>query len=205
MLTLYSDATPNGFRATVILAECGLDYRLVRVNTEQGDQRSDWFLKINPAGAIPVLVDANGEDGAALILPQSGAIVLYAAERSGLFVPASPARRAIAYRWFYQIGTDITSASSWLFNHAKSMPVKDDRNVAWLQQRLAAALDVAEQWLSGHEYFADEVSIADFLLYPNFWFRRAQLESSGRYPNLCRWGSAMASRRGVTSGMSAFS
>ena len=204
MITIYSDATPNGYRATVILEESGLEHEVVRIDTEKGEQRQESFLALSPAGAIPVLVDENGPGGT-LRLPQSGAIVLYVAEKCRRFVPSTPRQRAYAYQWFYQIGTDITSASSWIFNHARAMPVKDSRNEAWLQNRLASALSVADKWLGDHEYFADEVSIADFLLYPNYWFRRSAIEASGMFPNLCRWGEAMTARPALTRGMSVFS
>ena len=205
MITVYTDTTPNGYRATLILEESGLEYKAVRIDTEKGEQRQDAFLALNPAGAIPVLVDSEGPGGTTLCLPQSGAIILYVAEKCGRFIPIDPCRRAYAYQWFYQIGTDITSASSWIFNHARSMPVKDPENEAWLQRRLASALSVADRWLGTHEYFADEVSIADFLLYPNYWFRRNAIEASGTFRNLLRWGDAMAARPAVKRGMSVFS
>lgn len=204
MITIYTDATPNGYRASLILEESGLEYRTVRVDTEKGEQHRESFLGLNPSGAIPVLVDTNGPGGDELCLPQSGAIMLYVAEKCGRFVPLEPRRRAYAYQWFYQIGTDITSASSWIFNHARAMPVKDPKNEAWLQQRLGNALSVADRWLGDHEYFADEVSIADFLLYPNYWFRRSAIEASGGYPNLRRWGETMAKRPALGRGMSVF-
>lgn len=204
MLALYTDATPNGLRASVILEEAGLPYVLQRIDTERGAQRTPEFLQINPAGAIPVLVDDDGPGGQPLTLPQSGAIVLYIAEKCGRFVPQDPRRRALALQWFYQVGTDITSASSWIFNHATAMPTRLPENAQWLQARLANALRVADGWLAAHEYFADEVSIADFLLYPNFWFRRAAIEQSGDFPHLLRWGTQMAARPGVVRGMGVF-
>ena len=205
MITLYSDTTPNGYRATIVLEESGLAYEAVRVNTEKQEQRQGAFLALNPAGAIPVLVDDDGPGGQRICLPQSGAIALYVAEKCGQFIPRDDRRRAHAYQWFYQVGTDITSASSWIFNHARSMPLKHPQNEKWLQDRLAGALANADRWLGEHEYFADEVSIADFLLYPNFWFRRSAIQASGAFPNLCRWGEAMAARPAVARGMSVFS
>jgi GST-like protein len=204
MLKLYSDSTPNGLRATVILEETGLPYELVRIDTERGEQSAPDFVALNPAAAIPVLVETDTAGKIDLCLPQSGAIVLFAAERSGRFIPTDAARRTQAYRWFFQVSTDITSASSWLFNHARSMPVKAPENVEWLQTRLGKALAVADKWLAEHDCFADEISIADFMFYPNFWFRRQAIESSGGLSNLLRWGDRMAQRPGVQRGMSAF-
>ena len=84
------------------------------------------------------------------------------------------------------------------------MPVKSPENVAWLQSRLARTLHEVDRWLADHEYLADEPSIADFLLYPNFSFRRQMLEADGTYPNVCRWGQVMSSREGVQRGMKLF-
>lgn len=103
-----------------------------------------------------------------------------------------------------QIATDVTSASSWIFNHATAMPVKDPDNSIWLEARLMRAMSVTNAWLAEHEYLADELSIADFLLFPTFSFRRKSLTEAGSLGHLCRWGEAMARRPGVLRGMSIF-
>ena len=83
MIDLYLAPTANGLRAAVALEEAGLPYRARLVDLAKGEQRSPEFLKLNPAGLIPVIVDTDGLGGKPLTLSQSGAIVLYAAEKSG--------------------------------------------------------------------------------------------------------------------------
>jgi len=204
MIHLYSDATPNGLRASIVLEEAGLPYKAIRVDTSEGQQHSVEFAELNPARAIPVIVDDDGPDGHRFVLAQSGAIVLYVAEKSGRFMPEDPRRRALAYQWFMQIATDVTAASSWIFNHATAMPVKHLDNAAWLEARLMRAMSVTDQWLADHEYLADEISIADFLLFPTFSFRCKSLTEAGSFGHLCRWGEAMARRPGVRCGMRVF-
>jgi len=138
------------------------------------------------------------------VLAQSGAIMLYVAEKCGRFMPEHPGRRALANQWFMQIATDVTSASSWIFNHATAMPVQHPDNAAWLEARMMRAMSVTDRWLADHEYLADEVSIADFLLFPTFSFRRKSLAEAGSFGHLRRWGEVMALRPGVQRGMSVF-
>lgn len=204
MIRLYTDTTPNGYRASIILEEAGLAYEAIRVDHERGEQHKAEFVALNPAAAIPVLVDDDGPAHQPLVLPQSGAIMTYVAEKCGRFIPRDPWRRAQMHRWFFQVATDITSTSSWIHNQTRNMPVKSDENLDWLQSRLKRALRVTDQWLAEHEYFADEISIADFLFYPNFWFRRSAIEKGAEFPNLLRWGDRLAARPGVGRGMAIF-
>ena len=204
MIHLYGDKTPNGLRPAIMLEETGMTYEAVRIDIERGDQFAAEFTTLNPAQCIPVLVDDEGPQERRLVLPQSGAILQYLAGKSGCFVPKDPWRLVLMQRMFMQVATDVTSASSWLFNHARGMPTKLPENVDWLQKRLARSLHEVDDWLASHDYLADEVSIADFLLYPNFAFRRPMLEADGTYPNLCRWGDRMSRRDGVQRGMRAF-
>src|SRR5271169_6928362 len=90
MIDLYTANSSNGQRAAVILEECGLPYRVHKLDLMAGDQRKPEFLSINPAGAIPVIVDSDGPGGKPLTLSQSAAIVLYIAEKTRKFIPADP-------------------------------------------------------------------------------------------------------------------
>jgi GST-like protein len=100
MIDLYLAPTANGLRASVALEEAGLAYRAHKVDLAKGEQRAPEFLKLNPAGAIPVIVDSDGPGGKPLTLSQSGAIILYVADKCGKFLPKDAARRAIALQWF---------------------------------------------------------------------------------------------------------
>ncbi|MEP7100576.1 MAG: glutathione S-transferase N-terminal domain-containing protein [Burkholderiales bacterium] len=204
MIHLYSDQTPNGLRAAIVLEESGLPFTTIRIDTGRGEQHSSSFAALNPACAIPVIVDDDGPGEQRLVLAQSGAILLYVASKCGRLVPTDPLRQAHMYHWFMQIATDVTAASSWIFNNARSMPIKAPENAAWLEARLARALADTDRWLGQHEYFADELSIADLLLFPTYAFRRKMLLEAGTYSNLCRWGAKIEQRDAVRRGMALF-
>jgi GST-like protein len=201
MIDLYFAPTGNGLRATVALEETGLPYRLHRLDLYKGEQRTPEFLKINPAGLIPVIVDPDGPHGKPLTLNQSGAIVLYCAEKSGRFIPADAATRALAMQFFVQAASDISGASMTIFRLEATAPEKSAANVDYFKKRLRDAFLVCEQTLQGNEYLAGELSVADLMLYPSFALRRSLVEHDDAFTNLHRWADNMASRPAIQRGM----
>ncbi|UCH47720.1 MAG: glutathione S-transferase family protein [Betaproteobacteria bacterium] len=201
MIDLYFAPTGNGLRATVALEEAGLPYQIHRLDLYKGEQHSPGFLKINPAGLIPVIVDPDGPGGKPLILNQSGAIVLYCAEKSGRFIPADAATRALAMQYFVQAASDISGASMTIFRLEVTAPEKSTANVDYFKKRLKDAFLVCEQALQGNEYLVGELSVADLMLYPSFALRRSLVEDDEAYSNLHRWADNMASRPSVQRGM----
>jgi len=163
MIDLYTFNTSNGHRASIILEECGLPYRVHQVDLAKGEQRAPDFLNINPAGAIPAIVD-HGVPGGSLKLSQSGAIVLYAAEKTGRFLPADPTRRAVALQWLMLAVTDVARASTSIFLSSAVLPDKSPANVAYFEEQTLRYLRVAEARLAGRNFLADELSVADFAL-----------------------------------------
>lgn len=203
MIDLYLSGTANGYRASVALEEAGLEYRTHKVDLAKGDQRKPEYLRINPAGLIPAIVDHDGPGGKPITVTQSGAIIVYAAEKCGKFIPSDPARRAKAWQWFSQASTDIAATSGALFRVENSVPEKHPGNTEYFKQRLLGFFAVADAHLAGHEYLADEFSIAELYLYPNFALRKAMIDQAGGYANLQRWGAAVAARPAIQRGMKA--
>jgi len=201
MIELYVAATANGLRAAVALEECGLPYRAQPVDLAKGEQRSPEFLKLNPAGMITVIVDVQGPGGKPLTLSQSGAIVLYAAEKSGRFLPADPVQRLMVMECFMQTASDISGASNAVFTMENRAPEKSTANIEFLKTRLINYFAMCEHRLDGKAYLAGELSVADLLLYPNYALRKPLLDQTGGFANLHRWGAAMAARPGVARGM----
>lgn len=201
MIDLYLAGTANGLRASVALEEAGLPYRAHKVDLAKGEQRSPEFLKLNPAGLIPVIVDPDGPDGKPLTLSQSGAILLYAAEKSGRLLPKDAARRAVALQWLMQAASDIAGASNTVFHVDTRAPAKNAANVDYFKKRLVDFFAVCDRQLADRQFMADELSVADLLLYPNFALRKPLLDEAGGLPNLQRWGATMAARPGVARGM----
>jgi GST-like protein len=201
MIDLYLAPTANGLRAAVALEEAGLSYRVHMVDLAKGEQRSPEFLKLNPAGLIPVIVDDDGPGGNPLTLSQSGAIVLYAAEKSGKLLPRDEAGRAIALQWVMQAASDISGTSNAVFHTELRVPEKSAANLDYLRKRLLAYFAVCDRQLQGRDFLTGELSVADLMLYPNFATRKALLDEAGGLSNLQRWGAAMAARPGVARGM----
>lgn len=201
MIDLYFAPTGNGLRATVALEETGLPYRVHRLDLYKGEQHTPEFLKINPAGMIPVIVDPDGPGGKPLTLNQSGAILLYCAEKSGQFIPADATTRALAMQFFVQAASDISGASMTIFRLEVTAPEKSAANVDYFKKRLRDAFLVCEQALQVNEYLAGELSVADLMLYPSFALRRSLVEHDDAFTNLCRWADNMASRPAIQRGM----
>ena len=203
MIDLYMWGTANGLRAAVVLAECGLEHRVHKVDITKGEQKKPDFLRMNPAGAIPVIVDHDGPGGKPVTLAQSGAIIVYACEKAGKFIPTEGARRAMAAQWFLFAASDVAGTSSAVFHSEVLMPEKVAANIEYLKNRLIQYFRLADSHLAGRRYLADEISFADLMLYPNYALRKPLLEAAGGMENLKRWGQTMAARPGVQKGMTA--
>lgn len=201
MIDLYYGATGNGQRAAIALEETGLAYRLHKLDLAKGEQRSADFLRINPAGLIPAIVDSDGPGGKPLTLAQSGAIVLYCAEKSGKFLPKDAATRAIAMQWFMQAATDIAGSSATIFRLEVTAPEKNPAITDYFKKRLRDFFSVCDKALADRSFLAGDISVADLMLYPNFAARKALIDQAGGFEHLQRWGAAMAARPGVARGM----
>ena len=201
MIDFYTAGTSNGHRAAIALEESGLPYRAHKLNLMAGDQKKPEYLAINPAGAIPAIVDHEGPGGKPLALAQSGAIALYLAEKSGRMLPQDPARKAAALNWLMHACTDCAVTGGALFQLNSAAPEKSPANIAFFEQRLVNLVGVCEPRLAGREYLADEFSVADIALYPIVNQRRAAFEHAGKFPHLLAWLARVGARPAVAKGM----
>jgi GST-like protein len=200
MIEFYTAATSNGQRVAIMLEECAVPYRVHHVDLAQAENRREEYLQINPAGQIPAILDPEGPGGQPFALGQSAAILLYLAEKTGRFLPVDAHRRAVAYQWLMQALTDVASASTGIFLLSNLMPDKSPANLALMEDRLVRFLRLADAQLADREYLADELSVADFALYPICMARRAVVERAG-VANLSRWVAAIGQRAAVTRAM----
>ena len=203
MIDLYTWQTSNGQRAAIMLEECGFPYRVNKIDLSKNEQQRPEYLKINPAGQIPAIVDPDGPDRRPLTLTQSAAIALYLAEKSGRLIPSDPVRRLLALQWFMFTLADMAPASANLFLLGVLAPEKSTANLEWLGTRMFRFFRLADERLAGREWLADELSIADFALYPVVAVRKPQLDAAGGLANLQRWRAAIAERPGVAKAMRA--
>lgn len=171
-LQLYSLPTPNGIKVSVMLEETGLPYEAHRIRFDQDDQHSPEFLSINPNGKIPAILDPDGPDGRPLPLFESGAILIYLAEKTGKFLPCQPSLRYETIQWlmFQMSGIGPMFGQVGFFHKYAGKNFEDkrprDRYVNESRRLLAVVNDrlAIRQWMMGDEY-----TIADMAIFP--WVR----------------------------------
>ena len=150
------------------------------------------------------MIDPKGPGGRALTLSQSGAMLLYLAMKTGRFFPQDPALRAVAFQWFMFASTDCASMSTMIFLNNAVVPERSAANAAFFEDRVARYFGVIDARLESRRYLADELSIADFALYPIVRVRYGLAERAGNLAHLARWVDELAARPGVARGMAAF-
>ena len=188
MIDLYYWPTPNGHKITLFLEEVGLPYTIHPIDIGKGDQFKPDFLKIAPNNRMPAIVDhAPADAGAPISLFESGAILLYLAEKTGRFLPADPRGRAQTLEWlFWQMGGLGPMAGQ---NHhfaiyaPEKLPYAIDRYVKETN-RLYGVLD---RQLAGRDYIAGAYSIADMAAYPWVVPYERQGQNLDAFPDLKRW------------------
>ncbi|ODU41554.1 glutathione S-transferase N-terminal domain-containing protein [uncultured Aquimonas sp.] len=195
MLDLYYWPTPNGHKITLMLEECGLDYRIVPVDIGSGAQFEPDFLKIAPNNRMPALVDhAPAGGGAPLSLFESGAILLYLAEKTGRFLPADLRGRHEVLQWlFWQMaGLGPMLGQNHHFNvyAPEKIPYAIDRYV----RETARLYGVLDRRLADRAFIAGDYSIADMACYPWIVPHERQGMRLADFPNLQRWFESIAAR-----------
>ncbi|MDB4974198.1 MAG: thiol:disulfide oxidoreductase [Myxococcaceae bacterium] len=195
MIDLHYWTTPNGHKITLFLEETGLPYRIVPVHIGKGEQFAPDFLRIAPNNRIPAIVDhAPADGGAPLALFESGAILLYLADKTKQLIPQDLRGRNVALQWlFWQMaGLGPMAGQNNHFAHAapEKIPYAIERYVKETS-RLYAVLD---KQLSGREFIAGEYSIADLASYPWIVAHERQQQKLADFPNLERWFHAIRAR-----------
>lgn len=207
MIDLYTYRTSNGRKVSIMLAEGGLDYDLHIVDITAGEQDAPAFRAICPNGRIPAIVDRDGPDGAPLALFESGAILLYLAQKTGRFLPAAEKDRWIAVQWLMWqmggVGPNFGQAFHFLHQHPEDAPEDD---IAYGRARYGGEVrrlcDVMNERLGQAAFLAgDDYSVADIATYPwialHKWFG---LDLAAR-PHLRRWYDEIKARPAVQRGM----
>ena len=163
MIELFTAATPNGWKISIALEEMALPYTLRLLNLSKLEQKEEWFLKINPNGRIPAIVDHDNDDFAVF---ESGAILIYLAEKTGKFLPSEPKARSRVLQWLmFQMGGvgPMMGQANVFFRYApEKIPYAIDR----YQREVRRLFEVMERQLANHEYIAGpDYSIADMALW----------------------------------------
>lgn len=204
MIELYTWGTPNGHKASIMLEECRLPYELIPINIGSGAQNDLAFRAINPNGKIPAIVDH--EDAERVTVIESGAILVYLAEKAGCLLPSQGQNRADAFAWtFWQVGGLGPMVGQWL-HFLRAAPEPNRYAIDRYAKEVDRLLHVLELRLASADYLAGDYSIADVA---NFTWSRAAIRfveaeeqgSASRYPAVRRWITTIEARPHVVAGL----
>lgn len=201
MITLYTWGTPNGRKVSIMLEELALPYQVQPVDITRNEQFAPAFLAISPNNKIPALVDSDGPDGQPLALFESGAILIYLAEKTGKLLPADGAARYAVLQWLmFQMGgfgPMLGQAHHFLRFAPEPLPYAQQRYHTEAR-RLYGVLD---QQLAEQRFVAGDYSIADIALFP--WAARHEWQDIdlADFPQVQRWYHDVAARPAVQRGM----
>jgi GSH-dependent disulfide-bond oxidoreductase len=201
-IDLYYWPTPNGKKITIFLEEADLPYYLVPVDITAGEQFDEEFLKISPNNKMPAIVDDEGPDGEPISVFESGAILIYLAEKTDRFLPQSVRGRYEALQWLMfqvnSVGPMLGQAHHFRQYAPEQIPYAIDRYT----NEAARLYGVMDERLSEVEYFAGgEYSIVDMAIYPWVASHERQGQNIENYPNLKRWNQSMEARPAVRRAM----
>jgi GSH-dependent disulfide-bond oxidoreductase len=201
MIELYVWGTPNGRKVSIMLEECGLAYNVHKINIGANEQFTPGYLRINPNGKIPSIVDPDGPDGKPIAMMESGAILIYLSGKTGKFLPRSDRGRYKALEWLMfqmgSVGPIFGQVHHFLRAAKEPVPYAIERYTKE-KDRLYGVLD---RRLGEAEYLAGEYSIADVATYP--WVSRYEWHKTdlADFPNVKRWFDAISARPAVRRGM----
>ena len=198
MIDLYSWATPNGHKIHIMLEETGLEYRVHPIDIGAGDQFKPEFLAVSPNNKIPAIVDSDGPEGSPISLFESGAILVYLAEKTGRFLPSDPKSRYATLQWLmFQMG-GLGPMLGQTHHFRIYAPEKIEYAINRYTNEAKRLYGVIDKQLSTHPWLAgDSYSIADMATFP--WLRSWQNQGVelDDYPNLKRWFNEIAERPAV--------
>jgi len=193
-ITLYTAATPNGWKISIALEEMGLPYTVRVIDFAHKEQKEEWYLKLNPNGRIPTLVD---DDFAVF---ESGAILIYLAEKTGKFLPKDVRGRSLVIQWLMFQKSGIVPMMGQANVFFRYFPEKLHAVIARYQREVTRLFHVLETQLVKSDYIAGDYSIADIALWP--WVSGHDYSgiSVEEFPHLRRWIKLVGDRPAVQAG-----
>ena len=200
MIQLYTWGTPNGKKVSIMLEEIGLPYEVHAVNIGQGEQMKPEYLAINPNNKIPAIIDSDGPGGKSFKLFESGAILMYLAEKSGQLWPADLAERYTVIQWLmFQMGGigPMFGQANYFYRLEEKVPYAIER----FHKEAVRLYNVLNKELGEREYLAGAYSIADIATYPWVWRHESHHVKLEVFPNVKRWYDQISQRPAVKRGM----
>ena len=198
MIKAYAFSTPNSVRVPIGLEELGLDYRLEPVNVRKGEQKLPAYLTLNPNGKVPIIVDPDGPGGQPFVLTESGAILVYLAEKAGRLIPSDvfEGARVLEQVFFHVTGIGPAFGQGGFFKRQASEQIPFA--IARFQAEAERTLAVLDGILSRSEFAAgDTYTIADITHFGWLWRREFAGVDFSNTPNVARWYDAVAARPAV--------
>jgi glutathione S-transferase len=197
VIELFTSETPNGWKVSIALEEMSLPYEYRHIRLSQRDQKQDWYVKLNPNGRIPTIIDHDNDD---FVVFESGAILVYLAEKTGLFLPRDVKGRSLVMQWLmFQmsgVGPMMGQANVFYRYAPEKIPYAIDR----YQREVRRLLEILDRRLADHEYLAGDYSIADIATWP--WARGYEWSgvSIDGLDHLRRWLDTVGTRPAVQRG-----
>jgi len=198
MIELFTAATPNGWKASITLEELALPYKVRRIDFEKREQKEPWYLMLNPNGRIPTIVD---HDNGGFAVFESGALMIYLAEKAGKLLPADVKGRSLVIQWLmFQMGGigPMMGQANVFYRYA---PERIPYAIERYQREVRRLFEVLESRLKDHEFLAGDYSIADIANWS--WVRGYKWSgvTLDGLPSVSRWLDAIAKRPAVKRGV----
>lgn len=208
-IQLYSLATPNGVKVSIMLEETGLPYEAHLVDLAKAEHQTPEFLSLNPNGRIPALIDPDGPAGQPMGLFESGAILMYLADKTGRFIPADPVQRWEAIQWLFFQMAAIGPMFGQLgyFNKFAGTQIEDKRPLARYvaeSKRLLGVLDAqldGRSWLLGEDYTIADIATIGWVNNLITFYEARDLVEFDSFPNVVAWLERALARPAVQRGM----
>ena len=200
-IDLYYWPTPNGQKISIFLEEAGLLYNVHPVDIGSGAQFERAFLKISPNNKMPAIVDPEGPDSKPISIFESGAILMYLAEKSGRFLPREVRRRYEVIQWLIFQVAGVGPMLGQAHHFRGYAPEKIEYAINRYTKEAGRLYCVMDKHLAGRDYFAGDFSIADMAIYPWIVSHERQGQDLAELPNLKRWFERVAARPAVQRGM----
>ena len=208
-IQLYTLNTPNGFKASIMLEECGLDYDAHRISIgDPEDQMTPEFLSLNPNNKIPAMIDPQGPDGGPMGLWESGAILIYLGDKTGRFLPAEGAARYRTIQWlmFQMGGVGPMFGQLGFFHRYRGSEIEDKRPRDRYVNEARRLLGVLDRQLQGREWITGDYSVADIATAP--WVRTLTVNYEAQdlvrlsgFTNVAAWMDRFLARPAVQRGL----
>lgn len=201
MIEFYTWNTPNGQKVAIMLEELQIDYQTHPINIQDGEQLTEAFLKINPNHKIPVITDTQGPHHEPITIRESGAILIYLAEKTGRFLPSDLRDRYTAIEWLMFQMASVGPMFGQLNHFTRAAPEEILYAIDRYRKEVLRLYGVMDQHLKNHRYFANEFSIADIAMFPWINIYQRQGINMEEFPHVKRFIHDMAERPAVKRGL----